>query len=414
MIARLRSFLFKNVRILLYLLLIPPITLFAFCKFSSVTFGISPFNYHDGNPYNAAAVLFELSLFPFLLGIITGIPFFYSSLKSLPESIKTASPLVIFPYRRTVWSVLLAIYIAVLSVIVNDLFFEMPGGLVERLLELITLFLSTYLALLISFFSFSIFSSFKEAFLVALFCLLLSLLTSRVLIPLPAPVPWFSATYWTFKALATTNGLGSDIAKDDCWRFPENLLRTMSQADKEYYGCNCLGENLFDANSCDLPGIGLLERPKLVSSMPAAPDPPGFPPPDPLYPSPPILPDHENPTDFPTSTETLQQYQAEIRKIYKEYQLLWISYQVRVDRYREELKTYRTEKSLWEKERNETIDHAEGYIANFSEKLGWAFTDRDDSVSFWLTIGQSWLVTTLLILILRAALLLETVSQITP
>jgi hypothetical protein len=293
--------------------------------------------------------------------------------------------------RNLILGAIYSIYIAGVTIIVHKAWFVLPGDHQTRFLEFITLFLLSFTAVIISILAIVLFPTFKQALAFYSLILALSVITSSIPIGVPNPLSLVSIHHWGFKGLAIINRLGSDIGRDDCWKFPSYLRNAMEQADKNYYECDCLGEKLFDPQNCNTPGIARFFKTEIGLPPPSEPDSPGAPPAMPTYPVPPACPEIlNNKAESLRCAKSLQTYHEQIERTNEDYQLQILAYQLRLDLYRSQVDAYTKKLEEWHNERNIAISNAEQEIENFINKMSWAFINVKDDHSYWNHLFQSW------------------------
>jgi hypothetical protein len=211
-------------------------------------------------------------------------------------------------------------------------------------------------------------------------------------IVLPEPLPKISPLSWTFKNLVALSGLGSDVISDPCWSFPVDLRQSLTEADKNYYQCRCMGLALFSPGVCHFPGIQSFYQPELDQSPPSEPLVPGGPPPTPEVPPPPQSP--EDTLDKQAVEEyqqAMQAYEANINQIQDEYALQMTSYKLRLENYRIQVKGYQEQITHWHTARTNAVASAEHLISSMLKRFGWAFVNKSDQDKYLSELRAGWM-----------------------
>lgn len=357
--------------------------------FISAILGTQPFDLKSGSLIKAGTNLAIYSIIP---------PLFTSGLISLWAARKPLWSQKSAPAKPTsqlltygVLSVFVSLSCAILGVYIHTLWFDLPGGFANRMIDFFTLFWVNQITCSVFLFAYAFLHSIPKASIFVLGTILFSTITSGAFLKAPYPFTWFSFTHWAIKGLAAGVGLGKDIYRDPCWQLPETLRRVMLQEDKSFYGCRCMGEAIFDPNQCAMPGIQRYYRPEVGAPKPTEPIPPAQPPPPPPLPSPPDPPaDPADPVQSRQYELALNEYQDEVERKLKEYELLWVSYQIRADAYRNQLEIYRRDLNQWQAARQEAIASAEEYLQQSTNQLRWAYVYPKDQIGFWAQLFQSW------------------------
>jgi ABC-type multidrug transport system ATPase subunit len=324
----------------------------------------------------------------------------------------------IIPYIMSkIWvAALLALYQTACYVLVHNLAFDMPGGLLEIGLMYVSLALATMAGMMLGLFSSALAPNANSAPLIVILLMVPHIVLGGALVPLPGPVTAPIATRWAFQAMMAISGPGSDVAADACWALPPEQRESLDLEFKNQ-NCNCMGVNAQHAESCNFPGLGEFYTAAIDEPPPQ--EPPGNLPPDPVEPARPELPPEPvEPAD--QSDQVAQaQYLEDVRAWRTEVDEIQAGYEVELDEYRangeiyraaveayqESLAQYQVEYSTWLGEQQSAIVPAEGMIRQFQRDFGWTFVNKEDSSAYWRTLTTTWLAQSIIIGVLLLAIL---------
>ena len=324
----------------------------------------------------------------------------------------------IIPYIMSkIWvAALLALYQTACYVLVHNLAFDMPGGLLEIGLMYVSLALATMAGMMLGLFSSALAPNANSAPLIVILLMVPHIVLGGALVPLPGPVTAPIATRWAFQAMMAISGPGSDVAADACWALPPEQRESLDLEFKNQ-NCNCMGVNAQHAESCNFPGLGEFYTAAIDEPPPR--EPPGNLPPDPVEPARPELPPEPvEPAD--QSDQVAQaQYLEDVRAWRTEVDEIQAGYEVELDEYRangeiyraaveayqESLAQYQVEYSTWLGEQQSAIVPAEGMIRQFQRDFGWTFVNKEDSSAYWRTLTTTWLAQSIIIGVLLLAIL---------
>lgn len=372
----------------------------------SILLGRDPFNFESGSFPNVMITLFLLTLY----GVMVG------GLAQMREIVKEQDiykrerlvNLKILPYVLSkVWvAALLALYQALVYTIVHFLAFDMPGGLQEFVMVYITLVLATMAGMMIGLFSSALAPNANAAPLILIIFMLPQIVLGGALIPLPEFVSMPTSTRWAFEALMGITGVGSDVAADVCWAIPEDVRNTMTIDDKLANGCHCLGLNALKPESCNYPGLGKFYQPAVDQSQPTPPPNLGDPPPEPILPERPVEPINQADTvamaDF---FAKLKVWEQEVNQIQSTYKRNLETYQSQADVYKAEAVAYQEKLAKWQIGRASAVEPAERLINQFHKDFGWTFVNKEDSATYLVEIGSTWLAQITIMLVLFLGIL---------
>ena len=181
----------------------------------------------------------------------------------------------ILPYLLSkIWLVaLLALFVAVVWTIFHFVVVIIPGGLLTAFKFLITLALAAFAGGMLGLLSSALSPSKEAAPLLLAAFLLPQLLFSGALLPLSklnligAAVTTVMPSRFAFEALSTADGHGKDLTNDACWKYSEEIRKTLTDSQKQ--SCACLGANIF--SKCGFPGIRSLYTPAIDQPEPVKP-----------------------------------------------------------------------------------------------------------------------------------------------
>jgi hypothetical protein len=258
------------------------------------------------------------------------------------------------------------------------------------------------------------------------------------MIPLPNLVTMPTITRWGFEALMAITGPGSDVAADVCWQMPDAQRRNLSLEDKERR-CDCMGSNIFDAESCNFPQVGGFHTAAVDEEAPNPPPDPPQPPqqpttPLPVHPDPPVLPPRPPEPDNQANAQEVEQfieemrlYEAEVNAVMAEYQAAEERfafeaqvYQQDIENYLDDVELYLTgelpmyqdvmegyyeDQAEWVAERSSAIQRAEAVIAAWKNDYGWTFVNKEDPLAFAWKVASAWFAQLFISFVLFAGIL---------
>lgn len=351
--------------------------------------GRAPFDYATGDAANGSITLFLLTVNCLLVG----------GLSQMREFVKEADiyrrerlvNLKILPYVTSkLWvAALLAFYHGAAYAVIRYLAFDMPGGTQEFVLIYITLVLAVLAGmvggLLVSAFA----KNSSSAPLLLILMIVPQIVLSGALAPVPDYASAIASTRWAFEGLIGIVGIGSDISADVCWQLPDELRDGMSIEDKTANQCLCMGIAVFDANSCNFPGIYEYYEPEIAQDPPVEPPPLGERPAEPVIPEAPQPPEDQfDQVAVAQYLNALQAYQDETSRIQTDYQNQMQLYESQANVYQAEMIEYQETLAEYELKRNSAVKGAEGLIESVRDEFGWAWVNKSNSDEF-----RSWLIT---------------------
>ncbi|MFZ0545419.1 MAG: ATP-binding cassette domain-containing protein, partial [Candidatus Promineifilaceae bacterium] len=376
----------------------------------SVVLGKNPFAYGNGDMANVLITLFLLTVY----GVMVG------GLAQMREIVKEQDVyrrerlvnLKILPYIMSkIWvAALLAAYQAAVYTVVHYLVFNMPGGWVEFGIIYFSLFMATMAGMMLGLFASALAPNANSAPLIVILLMLPQIVLGGALVPLPETVSSPTSTRWAFQAFMAATGSGSDVAADTCWQLPDDerarLLGSSIDAKRDF-GCTCMGLGVLDPASCNFPGLGRFE----LEEVPPPPVEPNLVEPAPLRPepTPPILPpEPQRPADETDTIaiadylDALEAYQDQVSQIQADFQADLDAYKAEAAVFQSETVAYQRAQAdyleaqaRWEAEKQATIAKAvvpaETTITRTERDFGWLFVDKNNSQSYWGTIGKTWI-----------------------
>jgi len=368
--------------------------------------GRNPFDFNNGD---VALVIITLFLFTIYGVMVGGISQMREIVKE--QEIYKRERLVnlrILPYILSkVWvAALLALYQAAVYTIVHYLAFDMPGGAFDFFQIYITMALATLSGMMLGLFASALAPNASSAPLLVILLMLPQIVLGGALVPLPSFVSAPTSTRWAFEALMSITGPGSDIAADICWALPADVREAMTMEDKQANNCRCLGINTLKEDSCNFPGIGKYYNPAVDEPPPDPPVALGEPPPEPVIPERPEQPlDQSDNVAMAEFFQLLQQWETQATAIQEDYKKQIEAYQARSEVYKGEASAYGEAFGKWQAARGAAIVPAEVSVAAFYKNLSWTIVDKGDSAAYWSKITFTWLVQSVIILILFVAIL---------
>jgi ABC transport system ATP-binding/permease protein len=372
----------------------------------SVLLGRDPLDFNTGLMANVMITLFLLTVYGVMVGGIS----------QMREIVKEGEVykrerlvnLKILPYVLSkVWVAgLLALYQAAAYTVVHFLAFEVPGGVSEFVQIYITLVLATLAGMMLGLFASALAPNSNSAPLLVIILMLPQIVLGGALIPLPNFVSAPTSTRWAFEALMSISGAGSDVAADVCWALPPDVRASMTEDDKLNYGCRCMGLNMLNEESCNYPGLGQFYNPAIAEPPPDPPPPFGDPPPEPVLPERPLEPgDQSDSVAMADFFAALQVWEGQASQVQADYKRQIEAYQAQSEVYKSEVITYQTELASWQIAQASAVTPAESVVDQFYKNFPWIYVDKEDSVTYWAKITKTWLVQSVIILVLFVAIL---------
>lgn len=396
----------RNLKILsrdrtsLVLMLLAPLLIAALDLVLAPLIGRDIFSYQTGNVANIGTTLFLLAIDGLLVG----------GFSQMREFIKEADiykrerrvNLKIFPYVASkVWvALLLAFYQAAAFTVIRFMAFDIPGGQSALVLFYITMVLAILAGMMSGLLASALSPNASSAPLLMILLIVPQIVLSGALAPIPSQVSAIASTRWAFQSVMGISGFASDVAADICWQLPESLRKSMTLADKELYGCRCMGTAIFAPGSCNFPGIGKFYRPEIDQPAPVEPPPLGEKPPEPTIPDAPQAPaDQSDQLAMVKYLNSLQTYQDEVTKIQDQYRAQMLAYEDQARVYQDQMEQYQKARLTYEAERNTAVNSAEATLDSYIEKYGWTFVNKNDPAVFWPWLITAWSAQLIIILV---------------
>jgi len=363
----------------------------------AIFLGRNPFAFSNGNMPNVMITLFLLTIYGVMVG---GISQMREIVKE--QDIYKRERLVnlqILPYVLSkVWvAALLALYQAAAYTVVHYIAFQMPGGLFGFIQVYITMALATLAGMMLGLFASALAPTASSAPLLVIMLMLPQIVLGGALIPIPGFVSGLTSTRWAFEALMGVTGPASDVAADACWSLPKDVREAMTPEDKQAQGCRCMGANVLNKDSCNYPGLGLFYNTN-GGPLPVAPAPLGDPPPEPVIPEKPVEP--ANQSDNLAMADyfaALKVWEAKATAIQNDYKKQVAEYQARSEVYKSEFTAYQPVLVAEAK--------AEASIDLFYDGFGWSAVNKEDPLAYWFQMISTWVVQSIIIVILFVAIL---------
>jgi ABC-type multidrug transport system ATPase subunit len=369
--------------------------------------GKAPFNYATGDAANASITLFLLTIYCLLV----------AGLSQMREFVKEGDiyrrermvNLRILPYVSSkVWvALLLSFYHGAAYTIIHYLAFDMPGGSFEFGLFYVTMILAAMAGMMCGLLASALAPAASSAPMIMILILVPQIVLSGALAPVPPNISAIAPTRWAFEGLIGITGIGADVAADPCWRLDESLRESMSEEDKDAFGCRCSGLSLFETGKCNFPGIGQYYEPELDQPEPVQPqDLPGKPPEPaiPIAPEPPA--DQFDQVAIAQYLNSFQSYQEDVARIQEDYKNQMRLYEAQANIYKEEIKMYQEDMAKWTSGRSQAIKGAEGLIKNVKKEFGWAFVGKSETDRFLNWMVGTWMAQFTIMFILFVSILL--------
>ena len=357
----------------------------------SLALGRDPFSQASGNANDVLIIIFLITIYAVMIG----------GLAQMREIVKELDiykrerlvNLKIFPYVFSkIWvAVVLALYQAGWYILIRYLAFDMPGGITEALFLYITIALATMSGAMIGLFSSALSPNANSAPLIVILFMIPQIVMGGALIPLPQAITFPFTTRWAFESSVAISGAGSDLAKDAGWDLAEDLRDSLTIEDKTNQGCNCMGTNALDADSCDFPGLGQYgndtigqPRPPDAGAEPVKPD-------DPVFPEPPTEPvDQSDTVAVAEYLDDLQDYQDEVGVIEADYRAEISIFEQQIEVYQVEVEQAVQAQVDWEIAHAQAVGPAEGVLSEYNNLFGWAFVNKEDSGAYLGKMITTW------------------------
>ena len=372
----------------------------------SILLGRNLFDFNEGSMPAILITLFLLAVY----GVMVG------GLSQMREFVKESQiyrrerlvNLKILPYVLSkVWVAgLFALYQSAAYVIIHYLAFRMPGGVLEFVLIYITLALATMAGMMIGLFASALSPTSNAAPMLVIIFMLPQIVLGGALVPLPQWVSAVTSTSWAFKSFVGITGPGSDIAGDICFALPQEQRALMTTQDKIEAGCNCLGPQALQQDSCNFPGSGAFYHPSVDADPPQEPPPPPERPDDPNLPEPP--PEPEDQSDSLAVAEylnALQAYQDEVGRIQAESEGQFAQYEAELQIYQARVAEYQQERIEWQLNREAAIQPVEAMVSSTERDFGWTLVDKENPLAYWPSLLLSWFAQLSIIGVLLGAIL---------
>lgn len=362
--------------------------------------GRNPFDVLTGNASNASITLFLMTIYCLLV----------AGLSQMREFVKESQiykrerlvNLKILPYVASkVWvAALLSFYHALAYAVVHYIAFDMPGSALEFGLIYVTLVLAAMAGMVCGLLASALAPAASSAPMLMILLIIPQIVLSGVLAPVPSTVSSIASTRWAFEGFIGITGIGSDVARDNCWQLKEDARESMTLEDKAARGCNCMGLAVFNPESCNFPGIGEYYLPEIDQPAPAEPAALRPKPTEPVIPPAPEKPEDEQDavamTQFMNKIAAYQDEVAQIQELYKGEMSI---YEAEAEIYQAQMENYQEEYTAWEVARTGAVGGAEGLIESLKEEFGWAWVNKDDSGVFWSWLITAWIAQATIILV---------------
>ncbi len=310
--------------------------------------------------------------------------------------------LKILPYVFSkIWiAALLAIYQAAVIIGIHYLIYDMPGGTTEFILIYISMALLSMAGMMLGLLASALSPNASTAPMIVIMLLMPQVILSGSLVPIPPSVSTPASSRWGFEAFIAISGIGSDIAKDSCWKLPEELRDAMS-IDEATERCNCLGANVLKQESCSFPGSGQYYDAVINEPEPTEPAPLRDQPPEPELPPKPEEPeDQSDQVAMAEYSDKMNEWQAQVEEIQDNYRADIDLYEIEADYYEAEMTAYQEKLLNWEIDRASAIEPVIGSMEIYHDKIGWTFVDKEDTQAFWMKIAVSWFAQSMIIFVM--------------
>jgi hypothetical protein len=386
--------------------------------------GSAPYDFTTGDAANGAITLFLLTIYCLLVGGLSQMREFVKETEIYKR--ERLVNLRIFPYVTSkVWvALLLAFYHAAAYTIIHFIAFDMPGGQLEFGLFYITTVLAVLAGMIGGLLASALAPAASSAPMLMILLIVPQIVLSGALAPVPTNVSAIASTRWALEGYIGITGFGSDMARDQCWKLPEELRDGMTLEDKAFFGCNCLGTAIFEPGECDFPGVGAYYTPELDQPEPVKPPPLRDKPPEPVFPPEPVLPEAPKPPEdkndqvamvqYLNALDAYQQeakkiqedYRDEVQRIQDDYKNTMTLYEADSKVYESQMTEYQEQFTVYKVAREGAVKGAEELMQSTSAKFGYGYINKEDSQEFMRRIYQSWGSQGLLILIYFSIILI--------
>jgi hypothetical protein len=225
-------------------------------------------------------------------------------------------------------------------------------------------------------------------------------LLSGGLAPTPVYLSGWSTSHWSLQGLLGISGLGSDVARDQCWQMDKKLRDAMTLEDKAYFQCPCMGLKLFNQDSCNFPGLGAYYVPQI--SEPAPQPPPSLPaaPPEPALPAPPDpVQDTSNQVQVVQYLNALKKYQQDVGKIQDSYRTQVDIYQGIATVYQSQMVQYQEDLAKYTVARVTAASAGEGLIDGVASQSEWAWVNKRDPLIYYPWVINTWIAEVILVVV---------------
>ncbi len=369
--------------------------------------GKTPFNYVTGNAAYANVSLFFLCVYTLMVG----------SMSQMREIVKEANiyrrerlvNLRIFPYVASkVWvALLLAFYHAAAFTLIHYAAFKMPGGTLEFGEIYVTLVLAVMTGMMVGLIASAI-SNNPGVTPLVLICLVTPMfLLSGGLAPTPVYMSGWSTSHWALQGLLGISGLGSDVARDQCWQIDKKLRDSMTLEDKAYFQCPCMGLNMFKQDSCNFPGLGAFYVPQISELPPQPPSALPAAPPEPVLPAPPDpIQDTSNQVQVVQYLNALKKYQQDVGKIQNSYRTQMDIYQGVATVYQSHMVQYQEDLAKYTVARVTAASAGEGLIDGVASQSKWAWVNKRDPQVYYPWVINTWIAEIILVVVYFSIILL--------
>jgi len=373
----------------------------------SLVLGRNLFDFTQGDASSVVITLFLLAVYGVMVGGLAQMREFVKE-----QDVYRRERLVnlkILPYVLSkVWvAALLALYQTAAYTVIHFLAFDMPGGLLELALIFITLALATMAGMMLGLFASALAPNANSAPLIVILLMLPQIVLGGALVPLPRIVSAPISTRWAFQAFMGITGVGSDVAADVCWALGRELRTAMTLEDKDSRNCKCMGTNALRESSCLFPGLGEFHNASIDLPPPEELPPPPERPAEPVIPDPPQEPeDQADQVAVAEYLAALQEYQQLVKGIQAEAKEAFSDYEAKLELYQAEAIARQEALVQWRIARESAVQPAEVLIAQYSEKFGWTFVNKEDAARFWPMLITTWSAQALIMAALLAGILI--------
>lgn len=372
----------------------------------AILMGRDPFSYTDGNIFNGVIILFMLPLYGIMVG---GLAMMREIVKE--REIYKRERLVnlkIVPYVFSkIWvAALLALYQALAYTLIRYLAFKMPGGVLEFGLVYVTMVVTTLAGMMLGLFASSLAPNANSAPLIVILLILPQIVLGGALLPLPTAVSTPISSRWGFEALMAITGVGSDIAADTCWALDPEARDLLTTEEKDELGCRCMGSNVLNPETCDVPGVGQYYNPAISAAPPVEPPPLRPEPTRPVLPERPVKPEDESDqVAMAEFFDALETWEAEVNAVQAQYEADLELYKADAEVYQAAVIDYQTELAEFQVGQASAIQPAEGMIRKVNDDFGWTFVNKENKSAFLGKVAKTWLAQLAISLVLFGGIL---------